>query len=835
MSKSVKFIVCILLIFLTVSSPVGIFPSVVTVSAATKKELNSENVFLKQQTPVTCTLASAAMLMRRTAICSDSADWEYITEENIRETAWIEGLGLRWNFTCFNITMGHGYFSDNNIKNEILNLLESNPQGFVIYNTGSEGQTHAVLLCDYDEKEDIFYVADPASNAPEGRIPLSESTIVGETQEDKIKNISAYWYIVSPVVSHDKNGNYTADALPPIDPGDNPGQYNPAEDLAAFNDSAKKIRSYYVVSDETSGGSALRTYPSGNSNVYKRVDKGTILYITYSGTNNFGATWYKTNTGYYIFSSNLVTFDEYSAEVTKFKNTSKTINATYSVNATNDSRTPMRLDPAEGNNIVAYVNNGAKLYITQAGVNSVGAMWLKTSEGYYVKNSQMKFESDSKHEDAEYTGSYEFVSGNYSAKPVEDMPADVPSEPVEYKITASSLNVRKSAVDGAVIGTLPKGTVVKVTAILSGWGRISYNGSEGWISLEHAEKVVVEQTPIKVESVKLSKDIMHPGDTVECTINIIADVACMYRYSVYNDSGVKVYSSAHYVVTNKDRFTPDTPGVYYFYIEVLSSDSRTLGVYSRNFTVLNKLQLDAVKSNVDDYIFTYDEIVWKVNAVSVSDTAVYKYSLYLDGNLLFERDSVLNILKYTPKNKGRYVLKVYVEDDFSSSAQITSDTVTVYDVLKIDSIKLSSNAVVTSESVACEIEASGGIGELSYCFTLFKDGQVVRNGAYSSKNKTEFVFSQSGNYKIFCAVTDNENTIISSFSSEIVVSDIKTGDVDGDGNITAGDARLVLRYSAGLENLPEKGLLAADVNKDKIVNAADARKILRCSANIEKL
>lgn len=806
----------------------------VSASAATHEDINAENVFVKQDTPVTCTLASAAMLMRRTAICAGLAEWEYITEENIRETAWINGVGLRWDFTCFNITIGHGYFSGNNNKNEMLHLLESNPHGLVIYNTENEGQSHAVLLCDYDKENDIFYVADPASNAPTGRIPLSESTIVGETQDDQIKNIAAYWYVVSPEVTLDKNGNFTADELPPFDPGTNSGKYDPTDDLAAFNVSAQKVRAYYVVSDETSGGSALRAYPSGNSAVYKRVNKGTILFITYIGKNNFGATWYKTNTGYYIFSSNLDSFEDYSAEITKFDNTSKTVNATYSVNSS-ENRTAMRLEPSEGNNIVAYAENGTKLYITHSGVNSVGAVWLKTEEGYYVKNSQMKFVASTKHEDAKYDGMYDIVSGTYSAEPVEDLPEAVVTEPVEYKITASSLNVRKSIIDGEVIGTLPKGVVVKVTAILSGWGKISYNGKDGWISLEHAEKVIDQQTPIKVESIKLDKDIMHPGDTVECVINMIADVACMYDFSVFNDSGVKVYSSAHHLATNKCSFTPVDAGSYYFYIDVLASDGRKISAYSRNFTVRDKLQLDSVKSNVDDYTFTHEEVVWQVNAVAVSESSIYKYSMYLDGKLLFERNSVLSSLKYTPIYKGKYVLKVYIEDDFSSSEEIISDTVNVYDNLKIESISVSSNTVITGDTVACQIDASGGIGDLAYCFTLFKDGKVIRNGAYSSVNSTKFVFTQAGNYKIFCAVTDNENTIVSSFSSEIIVADVMIGDVDGDRKVAAGDARLVLRYSAGLEALSETALVAADVNKDNAVNAADARKILRCAANIEKI
>ena len=138
MSKSVKYAVSLILILLTVLSPVGLFSSDITAFAAKKKELNADEVFLKQKTSITCTLASAAMLMRRTAICASYSDWEDITEENIRETAWVEDLGLLWNFTCFNITIGHGYFLSSNKKEEIIELLAKNPQGIVIYNTGNK-------------------------------------------------------------------------------------------------------------------------------------------------------------------------------------------------------------------------------------------------------------------------------------------------------------------------------------------------------------------------------------------------------------------------------------------------------------------------------------------------------------------------------------------------------------------------------------------------------------------------------------------------------------------------------------------------------------------------
>ncbi len=55
----------------------------------------------------------------------------------------------------------------------------------------------------------------------------------------------------------------------------------------------------------------------------------------------------------------------------------------------------------------------------------------------------------------------------------------------------------------------------------------------------------------------------------------------------------------------------------------------------------------------------------------------------------------------------------------------------------------------------------------------------------------------------------------------------KLGDVNENGEITAVDARKILRYVAGLETLSEAQLLAADVNEDGSVGASDARMILQ--------
>ena len=62
--------------------------------------------------------------------------------------------------------------------------------------------------------------------------------------------------------------------------------------------------------------------------------------------------------------------------------------------------------------------------------------------------------------------------------------------------------------------------------------------------------------------------------------------------------------------------------------------------------------------------------------------------------------------------------------------------------------------------------------------------------------------------------------------------ELRVGDVDGDGDVTAGDARLVLRASVGLE---ETDLQRMDADADGTVSAADARLVLRFAVGLESV
>lgn len=67
---------------------------------------------------------------------------------------------------------------------------------------------------------------------------------------------------------------------------------------------------------------------------------------------------------------------------------------------------------------------------------------------------------------------------------------------------------------------------------------------------------------------------------------------------------------------------------------------------------------------------------------------------------------------------------------------------------------------------------------------------------------------------------------------EILSLSESIGDVNGDGKITAVDARMILQHVAGINKLDEHQLKLADVNSDNKISAVDARRILRIVAGI---
>lgn len=155
--------------------------------AATTDDLNQPEVFLKQQQRGTCTLASTAMMLRRTAMLQGDESWAEITENSCREAFWLSGRGLPYNFEYEGMTVGHEFLPGGEANKEILiDLLEEHPEGIMLH---ASCVPHGILLTDYTDG--VFYCADPAEGYPSGRFPIEQA------YGTRVENSSAYWYVTS--------------------------------------------------------------------------------------------------------------------------------------------------------------------------------------------------------------------------------------------------------------------------------------------------------------------------------------------------------------------------------------------------------------------------------------------------------------------------------------------------------------------------------------------------------------------------------------------------------------------------------------------------------------
>ena len=154
--------------------------------AALAVDLNVDaGFYFKQSRGGTCTLTSAAMMLRRRAYFDGLSDWSTVTENSVRSTAWSNGLSHSFTYKEMHV----GYATLPSRKQEkiqlLITLLSQHPEGIVLYD---RTQPHAVLLTDYTNG--VFYCSDPAGNISSGRIPLTSSSV-------SIGNASCYWYVSS--------------------------------------------------------------------------------------------------------------------------------------------------------------------------------------------------------------------------------------------------------------------------------------------------------------------------------------------------------------------------------------------------------------------------------------------------------------------------------------------------------------------------------------------------------------------------------------------------------------------------------------------------------------
>ena len=154
----------------------------------------ADDVYLTQSRAHTCTLIAATMMLRNYS-CQRGSPYEQVTDTGVGRFAWTKQYGLSHEFTIGQVQVTCNADIRNCVdkKAYLITVLRYHPEGVVIYDTGAP---HAIYLFGYDEDTDTFFCADTINRNGGHAIPLAESIIRGDTQQDKINTIDKIWYIL---------------------------------------------------------------------------------------------------------------------------------------------------------------------------------------------------------------------------------------------------------------------------------------------------------------------------------------------------------------------------------------------------------------------------------------------------------------------------------------------------------------------------------------------------------------------------------------------------------------------------------------------------------------
>ena len=476
-----------------------------------------EEFYLTQLVSGTCTLCSAAMMVRSCLYINSNPGWLNVTETSLKTFAWINGMGLKWNFTYdtefATVKVAHqgvsGFTADS-----LKALLDKHPEGIVLY---CGNLPHAVFLMGYEG--DTFYCAETVSYYSGEMIPLVESWlgIKYGSQAAVLSNATAYWYVES-YEGHDVN-DCGCSAV-------HAGTY-----VCTTTSSSLRMRgghgtNYSVVGNIPAGATVTVTKISGEG-------ENAWAHVTYNGVSGYASMKYLSPVELdHHYTSNVVaptctakgytihTCDDCGYKLMEFL-TDPTGHSwsgwTASANAGEEVRTCSACGAAEtreatssvmgtvtGSDLriregagtsyktVGFLQKGDRVEILEQ--KAVGAMtWGRTAQGW-VSMTYVKLD------------------------PVEETPAE-PETPPETEpeatepeqtsvmgtVTGNDLRIREGAgTSYKTVGFLQKGDRVEIfeTATVNGltWGRIA----QGWTCLSYVKLDQAEENQTKTVTVNTS-------------------------------------------------------------------------------------------------------------------------------------------------------------------------------------------------------------------------------------------------------------------------------------------------------------------------------------------
>jgi len=477
------------------------------------------------------------------------------------------------------------------------------------------------------------------------------------------------------------------------------------------------------------------------------------------------------------------------------------------------------------------------------------------------------------------------------------IPTGFAAEGETYVVTAESTPMLADASDsGAFICNVYKGTVVQVTETRFGYGYVFRKSVSvgGWIKLDDLKKTDADYAEDNITGIEISlpdkltyivgeesfdktglvvSAVYANNDRIEITDYTLylpvfdtigaKTVTVHYKSFVSGRSFTSSFTVSVEKVPVKRLYAEGNPQTEFvegqsvslagLAVRVQYLDGRTDRIFTWNemknnpdftFTVDGK-PLDGSALSLGEHTVTVGYL-YPEHTVSYTVTAVEKQPaqlqiLQLPYNTTFYSDT------RKPNLNGLVLSLIYTNGDtatvgaadcemiFNPETAVPGENEIVVRYKGVETTVLME--MIEPSLVGIELADSGRTVYMQGA--IFDGTNTVVNGIYNSGNRAEL-----SNWEVysFDTSTCGEKTVelrygdySVTYTVYVTMTGYLNGDADLDGKITSGDARLILRYSVGLEALVGNALFAADRDANGAIDAGDARLTLRAAVGLDPI
>ena len=457
-----------------------------------------------------------------------------------------------------------------------------------------------------------------------------------------------------------------------------------------------------------------------------------------------------------------------------------------------------------------------------------------------------------------------------TTKPVTTTPKNVTYKTGVYKTTAN-LNYRQGhSTSYTSYGTIPEGTLITVTEIADGWGKISYNGKTAWVSLEYASfvsstttKAAVTTTTKKAAATTTQKTTTTTKPTTTTTkkvttttkpVTAVTTPAKTYKAGYYKTTANLNYRKGN--STSFDTYGTIPNGTQIPITEILNGWGKTFYNDKEAWVSLE------YASFVSDFSFKTGS--YKANAaltVYDSRTISGKVVMTIPQNASFEVISTSTIWgKITYNGKSGYVnllsktalnpsssfdfgwYKAVFPVNVRSSADISGDIAFVIpanaefivDEKGQGAVKVSYNGKSGYAFVNSAQKLNKEVYTVGEYFITARFGTVLYSSADSASATSEYA---PNSYVANIIEIKNGFGKINSDEAELWISmkdltpteasQLEKGDINGDGSVNKFDLAVLNQYLEsqptvkGISMLRQCEIISADINCDGSVDNND--------------